>query len=131
MLAQIDAACATAGTWPDAILSGHSHNYQRYLRKCRTTKGKAFSISYLVAGTGGIQVQPAPSNIGHAMTEKAPSGLAASSVGYQNGLESHGYMRVTASATTLALTFVPTQDNQPDQFETVEIDLASHDLRFS
>jgi predicted phosphodiesterase len=131
MLAQIDQACAAAGIWPDAVLSGHSHNYQRYLRRCQPTKGNRFSISYFVVGTGGIQTQPVPTNIGHSVTETAPPGLAASSVGYQNALDTYGYLRVAASAQTLTMTFVPVASNQPATFETVTIDLASHDLQFA
>ena len=131
MQGQLDAACAAAGIWPDAVFSGHSHNYQRYLRRCRPSKGNSFSISYFIVGTGGIQTQPIPTNIGNSVVETPPPGLAASSVGYQNGLDSYGYLRISASAQTLTMTFVPVQANQPAEFETVTIDLASHDLQFA
>jgi len=130
MQAQLDKACASAGIWPDAVLSGHSHNYQRYLRKCSRSKGKDFSISYFVAGAGGITVQPVASNIGHSQSETPPPGLTKSVVGYMNGLQSYGYLRITVSAQTLTLTFVRLQGRQPTDFETVSIDLASHGLVF-
>jgi hypothetical protein len=91
----------------------------------------SFSISYFIVGTGGIQTQPIPTNIGNSVVETPPQGLAASSVGYQSGLDSYGYLRISASAQTLTMTFVPVQANQPAEFETVTIDLASHDLQFA
>jgi hypothetical protein len=50
MLAQIDAACAAAKIWPDIVLSGHAHLYERYTR---TMKADGRQIPYVVAGNGG------------------------------------------------------------------------------
>jgi 3',5'-cyclic AMP phosphodiesterase CpdA len=50
MLAQIDAACVGAKIWPDIVLSGHAHLYERYTRTM-TTDGR--QIPYVVAGNGG------------------------------------------------------------------------------
>jgi hypothetical protein len=44
----IDRACREAGFWPDAILSGHAHLYQRFTRDTGSRK-----IPYVVAGSGG------------------------------------------------------------------------------
>jgi hypothetical protein len=48
LAADIDAACQAAGQWPDAVLSGHAHLYQRFTR---ATAGR--EIPYIVAGSGG------------------------------------------------------------------------------
>ena len=45
----IDAAAQAAGFWPDAILSGHAHLYQRFTR---AVGGR--EIPYVVAGSGGF-----------------------------------------------------------------------------
>ena len=45
----IDNAARAAGFWPDAVLSGHAHLYQRYTRN---VDGR--QIPYLVAGSGGF-----------------------------------------------------------------------------
>src|SRR5271170_4929773 len=50
MLAEIDAACKSAGIWPDLVLSGHAHLYERYTR---VMKADGRQIPYLVAGNGG------------------------------------------------------------------------------
>lgn len=50
MLQQIDTCCEQAGIWPDLVLSGHAHLYERYTR---TMKADGRQIPYLVAGNGG------------------------------------------------------------------------------
>src|SRR5262245_6342694 len=49
----IDAAAREAGFWPDAVLSGHAHLYQRFTRKVDDRQ-----IPYLVAGSGGFAITP-------------------------------------------------------------------------
>jgi Calcineurin-like phosphoesterase len=49
----IDAACRSAGLWPDAVLSGHAHLYQRYTR---AVDGR--EIPYVVSGSGGFAATP-------------------------------------------------------------------------
>jgi Calcineurin-like phosphoesterase len=48
ILTAIDQATEASGRTPDAVLSGHVHNYQRFSRKVGTRK-----IPYVVAGAGG------------------------------------------------------------------------------
>jgi len=57
MLAQIDPACTTAKIWPDIMLSGHAHLYERYTR---TMKADGRQIAYVVAGNGGYLNLSAP-----------------------------------------------------------------------
>lgn len=45
----IDTASSSAGMWPDAVLSGHAHLYQRYTREVDDRQ-----IPYVVAGSGGF-----------------------------------------------------------------------------
>jgi Calcineurin-like phosphoesterase len=54
MANEIDSVCSKAGLWPDLVLSGHAHLYQRF---SRTVKGR--TIPYLVAGSGGHLARPA------------------------------------------------------------------------
>ena len=49
----IDQAAAVSKRWPDAVLSGHVHNYQRFAR----IVGKR-TIPYVVAGAGGYANTP-------------------------------------------------------------------------
>ena len=50
MLAQIDAGVRRRKIWPDIVLSGHAHLYERYTR---TMKADGRQIPYVVAGNGG------------------------------------------------------------------------------
>jgi hypothetical protein len=49
LASDIDAAAQDAGFWPDAVLSGHAHLYQRFTR---AVGGR--EIPYVVAGSGGF-----------------------------------------------------------------------------
>lgn len=114
MLRDIDDCCAEAGVLPDAVLSAHAHNYQRYMRTAPLA-GQQRVIPYLVAGGGGIGTQAAP----------APIGTIVGDVHYENGVEAHGFLTVTASPARLTLIFTRTETTHRDIFETVSIDLAS------
>jgi hypothetical protein len=49
----IDTACRAAGLWPDVVLSGHAHLYQRF---SRSVDGR--EIPYVVCGSGGFAATP-------------------------------------------------------------------------
>ncbi len=49
----IDAACKKAGFWPDAVLCGHAHLYQRMVRQ-----DTGQDIPYIVTGAGGYAITP-------------------------------------------------------------------------
>jgi hypothetical protein len=51
----IDKACQAAGLWPDAVLSGHAHLYQRF---SRSVPGLGRAIPYVVSGSGGFAATP-------------------------------------------------------------------------
>jgi hypothetical protein len=53
--ADIDKCCTAAGLWPDAVLSGHAHLYQRF---SRSVPGLSRSIPYVVSGSGGYAITP-------------------------------------------------------------------------
>lgn len=59
MSQSIDAICSAVNIVPDAFLSGHAHNYQRYTRRIG---GK--QVPYIVIGTGGIAPQKVPDATG-------------------------------------------------------------------
>jgi hypothetical protein len=52
MLKDLDAICTAAGAMPDAVLSGHAHNYQRHTRRI-SFGGAPWEIPFVVAGCGG------------------------------------------------------------------------------
>jgi hypothetical protein len=103
MLKQIDTACQAAKVWPDALLSGHAHNYQRYARTVQAA-GRAAEVPYIVAGCGGHNDSAV----------SAPNGVS----GDHNFLKSRkgfGYLIVKVSATSLTIQLweVPKTGNKP------------------
>ncbi len=87
MLDDFDKACAAAGIEPDAVLSGHAHNYQRYTR----VGGVKRPTPYIVAGGGGHGRQPAGT----------PDKTAHDGVSFDEALEVYGYLLVTVTAREL------------------------------
>ena len=63
MLNNIDECCSTAGIMPDAIVSGHAHNYQHFQRKVKCA-GKPLSVPYIVVGDSGHNADPIVSKKG-------------------------------------------------------------------
>jgi hypothetical protein len=54
ILNAVDLATAASKRVPDAVLSGHVHNYQRFSRKVKDpSTGKERTIPYVIAGAGG------------------------------------------------------------------------------
>lgn len=82
----IDAAAAAAGRWPDLVLSGHVHDYQRFTRQ--VPGGPA--VTYVVAGAGGYH------NL-HKFASGAEKGLSVTNdCVFEGGVDSDwGYLRLT------------------------------------
>lgn len=125
MLGQMDRACKAAGVSPDAVLSGHSHNYQRYSRNM-TLNGKIKAIPYIVVGTGGFAIQPAPSGIGHSVEDvtyvngSPPKGLVQSNQPHTG----YGYLTVKVKKKSMEFTFIIVQGNHRQPFETLTVPLS-------
>lgn len=111
----IDALCQAAGVFPDAFLSGHAHNYQRYTRRIA---GK--QIPYIVAGTGGIAPQKVPEATGQPV-EGSPGTT------YDGAMKSYGYLYVTASPHVLKFEFWPhSEDGHAEAFDPITVNLDTH-----
>jgi hypothetical protein len=54
MLDDLDRAFKAGGLGPDAVISGHSHNYQRFTRVDSASR----EVPYVVAGNGGHHLSP-------------------------------------------------------------------------
>ena len=105
-----------AGLWPDAILSGHAHLYQRFTR---WVDGRR-ATPYIVAGSGGFAATkprsgfPAPGKkVGDHTLEITP-------------IVEFGYLNLTVTATNLTIAF-KTVDIPTDV--TTQRDVVSLDLK--
>jgi hypothetical protein len=109
MCQDIDAACKAANLWPDAFLSGHAHNYQRYTRRIG---GK--QIPYIVAGTGGMPPQAVPEALGQPADQQTT---------YDAALASYGSLYVSVSEQRMRFEFWRLGDTHSDPFDPFTIDL--------
>ena len=101
ILNAIDQAVAASGRTPDAVLSGHVHNYQRFSRVVGTRK-----VPYVVAGAGGYANDA--SSMHKLQTQlttppvKLPYQTTVAGVALENyEQEQAGFLRITASAEEL------------------------------
>ena len=115
LMQDIDACCKAAGLWPDAVLSGHAHLYQRFTR---VVNGR--QIPYIVSGSGGF-----------AATHPLQAAPAAGTVIGDHTLEvepivQFGYLTLTTDAKTLTITFKIAPRGKPaTQMDSVTLDLVS------
>jgi hypothetical protein len=115
LMQDIDACCKAAGLWPDAILSGHAHLYQRFTR---VVNGR--QVPYIVSGSGGFAATaplqaapPAGTVVGDHTLEVDP-------------IVKFGYLTLTTDAKTLSITFKSAPRGGPvAQLDSVTLDLVT------
>jgi hypothetical protein len=129
MLKQIDAACTGAGVFPDMVLSGHAHLYERYTR---TVQG--IEVPFLVAGVGGYWNLSGMKKDSNNQPPKTPF-TGADASGNKLVLETYnsttfGYLVLTVSAASVACTFYGVTPGVGGQAAAVKaIDSFTLDLR--
>jgi Calcineurin-like phosphoesterase len=90
----IDDCCKAAGLWPDILLSGHAHLYQRFTRTMPGGK----EIPYIVSGSGGFaatapkNLQSGPITVGDHTLVVAP-------------IVDFGYLALETDAKTISVVF--------------------------
>ena len=123
MLADLDEVCKAAGITPDAVLTAHSHDYERYTRYF-TFAGHNMEIPFIVAGGGGRGLSP------HLT---AASGIRSGDLTYEKSLRDYGYLKVTVSALEIEIQFIHVQVTggkmSKNVFDTVNVDLQTNRLR--
>lgn len=124
MLDAIDQASASAGRTPDAVFTGHVHNYQRFTR---TTNGRQYP--YVIAGAGGYartaksmhKLQKDPNTVDGKIPADFQTTLADVILNTYN-TENPGFLRLTVDDTSLKGEYFINQfDNSPvpvDPFDT-------------
>ena len=114
----IDKACQSAGLWPDAVLSGHAHLYQRFTR---AADGR--EIPYIVSGSGGFAATP-PQEVPQLPWTKGEYTLEL------DPIVDFGYLTVTvdlsAAPPTLRLAFVGR--DTATEHDAVTVDLSAGTL---
>jgi hypothetical protein len=115
IMKDIDSCCKAAGLYPDALLCGHAHLYQRFTRVMPDGK----EIPYVVAGSGGFaattpkQLPPPPITVGDHTLVIAP-------------IVNFGYLTVETDARTLSIVFKTADQRGVALRDSVVVDLAAN-----
>jgi hypothetical protein len=132
MLQQIDKCCAGAGIWPDLVLSGHAHLYERYTR---VMKADGRQIPYVVSGNGGYynlteMKSDSKGNKPVSGQHSEPDGQGNQITLNQFNDTQFGFLRITASASSLLVQTlaieVSSPTNPPSVIDQFTVNLSAH-----
>jgi hypothetical protein len=129
MLKDLDVAFNNAGIAPDAVLSGHAHNYQRFTRTV-TVHGKIMQVPYIVAGCGGHNIQPLKPGLNRQPVGTPLRGAAVPGDPSEHSLRQYfngfGHMIVTVTNRVVTLDFIGTKTQSGEPVDSVTVDLTSN-----
>ena len=116
----IDRACRAAGLWPDSVLSGHAHLYQRFTRR---TAGR--EIPYVVSGSGGFAATTPQHGLPKAPVKKGEYTLEL------DPIVEFGYLTVTVdlSGRSKMLTIAFRSSDGRNTHDEVKVNLSTGKLR--
>ena len=116
----LDTVCQEAGLWPDAVLSGHAHLYQRFTRIAGPNKKQT---PYITAGSGGFAATPPQTAAGPAPITIGNDTMVI------DPIVKFGYLTVTCDARTLCITFnSPAPNGGLAQLDSVCVNLKAGKL---
>jgi Calcineurin-like phosphoesterase len=111
----LDTAFQTTGLWPDMVLSGHAHLYQRFTQRVNNNKQQ---IPYLVSGSGGFAASPPQQNVGPAPITVGNDTMEI------DPIVKFGYLTITCDGSTLTATFnSPASNGTVAALDTVSVNL--------
>jgi hypothetical protein len=111
----LDAAFQSAGLWPDMVLSGHAHLYQRFTQRVNNNKQQ---IPYLVSGSGGFAATPPQENVGPAPITVGNDTMEI------DPIIKFGYLTITCDGNTLTATFnSPGSNGTVAALDTVSVNM--------
>lgn len=127
MRADIDDACTQADFWPDIVLSGHAHIYQRMTRLV-PIGGKTWQIPHLIAGSGGYA-----NTVNQEVNKKdmATQDVSDPQFRLHHFLIGYGYLLITVSPgspSTLRVEFRSPNANNGLPSDTCVLNLDTHQL---
>lgn len=114
--ADLNSAFEESGLYPDAVLSGHAHLYQRFTRKVGERE-----IPYVVAGAGGFSETPPRTPVKKGATDGEYT-LAVDPIVH------FGYLTVTVDMNTKRLTIAYRPSNSAIKGDSVAVDLEAGKL---
>lgn len=111
MSQDLDTIFNKTGLWPDAVISGHAHNYERFTRTINNKK-----MPYIIAGSGGYNMTPvknAPKKFPFPIPDNKELVIA-------NYLPAYGYLMITSDSKKqkLTITFNPVKTATTGTFKS-------------
>jgi hypothetical protein len=126
MLADLDDAFKKAGVIPDAVLSGHAHNYQRFTRTMRDANGSR-QVPFVVAGGGGhglTPIKPGPNGLPVQTPVLGDTG----DYSLQQYFNGFGYLYITVTRQILSIDFYGLPASQEPPLDSITLNLHTHQL---
>jgi hypothetical protein len=109
----LDDCFTAAGLWPDLVLSGHAHLYQRFTH--RTPSGQ--QIPYIVAGSGGFAATPP-------IAKQPPAGTTVGSDTLEVApIVEFGFLTISTDAKSLTVEFQTSTNAGVQVRDTVSVNL--------
>lgn len=113
----LDKIFTQTGVWPDAVLSGHAHNYQRYTRNANGRE-----IPYLTAGCGGYNIKPITAPPPNDTTSAVP----VNDYSFRYYAAATGYLKISVTPQKLGIAFNSINAAYGIGADTVVVDLTTH-----
>jgi hypothetical protein len=111
----LDNVFQAAGLWPDMVLSGHAHLYQRFTQRVNNNRQQ---IPYIISGSGGFAASPPRNNVG-----KAPLTVGNDTMEIDPIIK-FGYLTITCDGSTLTSIFnSPASNGTVAVLDTVSVNL--------
>jgi len=114
--ADLDACCQEAGLWPDLVLSGHAHLYQRFTRVAPGGK----QTPYLVSGSGGFAATAPKGNLERAPIKSGDHTLEI------DPIVAFGYLTIETDGKTLSAQFKTADGKSVTVHDSVTVDLVAN-----
>jgi hypothetical protein len=96
----LDGAFNEAGVWPEALISGHVHAFERFTRTVPMPNGENKEVAYVIAGTGGRSPQRVLAGTGQQLND----------IRFDRSQAGHGYLLVTAAPDAVQIEYRPVDD---------------------
>jgi Calcineurin-like phosphoesterase len=117
LLADLDAIFTATGVWPDAVLSGHTHHYERFTRNANGRE-----IPYVIAGCGGYNMLP----LSPAPAPDLTSTVALNTHALRIYLPVYGYLKISVTGEKLGIAYNSPNTAYGPGADTVVVDLTTH-----
>jgi hypothetical protein len=132
MLADLDDAFARTRVVPDAVLSGHAHNYQRFTRTVTNGATTPIDVPFIVAGNGGHAITGLKPNLDGSRVrtplDGTPTGVVVGNHSLRQYFDGFGHLVVTVTGRILTVDLIGTHTKTATPVDSVTLDLTTRKI---